>query len=555
MQIRLKHQASTVLFTIAALLMLTRAGAARADGFSYTVQSGDSISSISNRFLEYPAYYWKVQQFNKIVNDRALRPGSTLVIPAALMRREPANAKAIAVNGVAALRGSAAPNSLQAGDPVQPGATIATGRGGSVVLELADGSILRIPQQTEVQLQSSLKSYDGSGYINMLRLIGGRVETQVKKLGGTSRFEISTPTAAAGVRGTDFRVSYDVTSQRTRSEVLEGGVAFSGAAASGNDKASTVMLAAGTGSIAGRDGKPTTPSALLGAPEFAALDPALQERPVVRFPLKTAAGATQYRAQVGTDVKMDKIITENVFDSAEVKFAELPDGDYVLRVRAIDSSGLEGLNRLQAFKLKARPEPPLAQTPAPNGKARGESAMFVWGESTEGNTYRFQLARDAAFRDIVHEEIVLKSAALTSRPLPPGTYYWRVASSRADGDAGPWGDARGFNLLPPSAPPQAAESATEIQFSWTGEAGQKFVFQVARDREFKQLIAETATADTLYALKRPAPGAYFSRLRAIDADGFIGPFTPPQRFEILNRLEDGAGASISLSDGKPVKVD
>lgn len=548
------HESFHFLPALAAALTICFATPGLAADFAYTVQAGDSISTISRRFLENPNHYWKVQQHNKVANDRALPPGFKLMIPAELMRREAADAKAISVSGAATMRAGATPEQLQTGAIVKPGTTIATSANGSAVLELADGSILRIPPRSEVALQTSLRDHGGEGVINLLRLLGGRVETAVKKLNRNSRFEISTPTATAGVRGTDFRVAYDAQTQTTRSEVLEGGVAFSGTPASANDKPVPVLLTAGTGSISGRDGRPSAAASLLGAPELTGLDPALQERPVVRFPLKAASGATQYRAQIGADINMDKILAENVFDSAEVKFAELPDGDYVLRVRAIDASGLEGLNLVQGFKLKARPEPPLARSPAPEGKARGAAASFAWGESTDGNTYRFQLARDAAFRDVVQEELNLKAAELTSRPLTPGAYYWRVASLRANGDAGPWGDARKFQLLPASAPPQAAESAREMQFSWAGEAGQKFIFQVARDRDFGQIVAETATADTVYALPRPAPGIYFARLRAIDADGFIGPFTPPQRFEVLQRLEDSTGAPLTSEDGKPVRV-
>ena len=172
----------------------------------------------------------------------------------------------------------------------------------------------------------------------------------------------------------------------------------------------------------------------------------------MRFPLIASSGTVQYRAQIATDATMNNIIAETLSTTPEAKFTGLTDGSYVVRVRAIDSVGLEGQDRVQAFMLKARPEPPIAQAPPPKGKARGETATFVWGESTVGNVYRFELARDAGFKDLLQRESGLKAGTITSKPLAPGLYYWRIGSTRGDGDNGPWGDAQSFTMLPASAP-------------------------------------------------------------------------------------------------------
>ena len=555
-------------FVLVSAMLLAFSAQCMAQDLVHQVEAGETIHSISQKYLENPRQYWRVQRHNRIADGRALQPGATVTIPAQLLRRETVNAKAVSVNGNANVReGDATAQPLTVGGIVKPGSAVVTGADGSAVIELSDGSLLRIPPKSEVRLDKSQRAIGtagATGVTNLIRLFSGRVEALVNKLSPGNSFEITTRTAAAGVRGTDFRVSYDAAAQITRSEVLEGAVAFEGTAPAnptgearvkaGKDKSApvTVALVAGTGSVADRSGVPLPARALLAAPQLTGDNTALQERPVVRFALLAPAGAKQYRGQIGRDAGMQTIVAENVFDSPEVKFAEIDDGEYFLRVRAIDESGLEGLNQLQAFRLKARPEPPLTQAPAVNGKARGENATFVWGESTEGLQYRFQLARDAAFRDLVQEEAALKTGTLASRSLSPGNYFWRVGSVRSTGDTGPWSDVRRFTQLPPSAPPQAAESATTIEFSWPGESGQTFVFQVARDREFKSLIMDTTTPDTAATLQRPPAGFYFSRLRAVDADGFIGPFTPAQRFEVLDRIGAGNG-SLNTGDGTPVR--
>ena len=42
---------------------------------------------------------------------------------------------------------------------------------------------------------------------------------------------------------------------------------------------------------------------------------------------------------------------DGVFAGPAAKWADLPDGRYVLRVRAIDAGGLEGVNAERAFTL------------------------------------------------------------------------------------------------------------------------------------------------------------------------------------------------------------
>lgn len=549
----LRHRSTTTLVATCLAGVLGFGHLAAAADFSYQVRQGDTLISIAQRFLQDPNQFRRLQQHNRIGNEFTLRPDSILSIPADLLRREPAEAKVVSVIGKVLVERSGTAEPLAAGSNVKAGQQIMTGNDGSAALLLADGSTLRIPPSSKLQLDKSDRLIGGAGFINLVRLATGRVESSVQKMTGTaSRFEINTPTAAAGVRGTEFRVAFDETQQASRSEVVEGSVAFDGSPPR-SAKTRTVMLEAGTGSLVDRQGVPLPARKLLAAPTIALENPALQERPVVRIPLQALDGAVRYRMQIGSDASLQNVLAEAVVTGVEAKFNDLPDGNYFVRVRGIDAIGLEGLDRVQAFRLKARPEPPITQSPPPKGKARGSTAQFSWGESTEGHQYRFQLARDAGFKDIVMSEPSLKTATIQSPALPPGTYFWRVGSTKSNGDAGPWGDVQTFTMLPPTAPPQAAESANAFQFAWSGEPGQKFQFQVAANREFSPLIESVETDRTSHSMKRPAAGVYYMRLRATDADGFVGPYTAPQRFEVRNSVSDQFGAQFTTTDGSPVR--
>ena len=58
--------------------------------FQLTIQSTDTLIGISNRLLIEPNRWPELQKRNNIADPRRLVPGSTLVIPRALLRVDPA---------------------------------------------------------------------------------------------------------------------------------------------------------------------------------------------------------------------------------------------------------------------------------------------------------------------------------------------------------------------------------------------------------------------------------------------------------------------------------
>ena len=566
-------------------LALAAAVASGAD-YAYPVVPGDTVVSISQRLLQDPRDYLKVQRHNRLTDAQArtLKPGSALKIPETMLRREPAEARVVSVNGAVNVTqaGQAAP--LRSGDVLRSKAHVTTGADGSATIRLADDTLIRMPPQSELRLDALNRVVTGRNFEQLMTLLRGRAEADVKKVESPGRLTMTTQVAVLGIRGTVFRAAYDPAARTALGEVLEGRVALDGVAQEGTGTAPAtgrarqgradrgaavrgsaagnaadapprgVMLDAGMGAVTDKSGMPSAPRALLAAPTLALQAADLQERAVVRFPLQALAGAKGFRAQITSGNALDVVLREQLFATPEVKFGDLEDGSYTLALRAIDDVGLEGKALVQGFRLKARPEPPLTQTPAPNGKARGHAAQFVWGESADGNSYRLQLAKDGAFRDLVQDEKSLKAAALMSGALPPGTYFWRVGSIKPDGDVGPWGDAQRFTMLPPAAPPQASEANGQMQFAWSGEPGQRFAVQIAREREFTSFVHNAETTQTQFVIKQPPAGVYFIRIRATDADGFVGPFTPPQRFEVINRLTSGDAANVTSGDGAPVRL-
>ena len=522
-----------------------------------TVRNGDTLIALAEQYLSKPAEWSGLQRLNRVANPKRLVPGSTLRIPVEWLRENAESAEVLSVAGSASREGSA---SLTPGDRLPPGTILRTGADGFVTLRVPDGSLIAIQPKSEARLAGIGRYVNTDIFSTVLRMVSGRVEAVVDKLRGPSRFEVQTDLAVAGVRGTHFRVAAEAGARpRAQAEVLEGRVEFAGASADARAPATTTMsvaLAAGFGSVTDDNGKPRAAVSLLAAPEIIAAD-GLQERLVTRFRFPAITGASNYRAQVARDKDFRQGIAEGIFPTAEIKFADLPDGDYFLRARAADALGLEGRDAILAFKLKARPEPPLASAPAQNGKLRATIAEFAWAANPEAGSYRIQLAEDEAFARIVQDEPV-SAETFTSKVLPFGDYYWRIRSIKGTGaaaDPGPWGDARKFTLRPPPKTPEPPEEKADgLAFSWSAEPGQTFVFQIARDPLFTNMFEARNLTEPQATIARPPQGSYYLRVRATDADGFVGPFTAPQRFTVINRVIDATGANLSTTDGQPVRL-
>jgi len=62
--------------------------------------------------------------------------------------------------------------------------------------------------------------------------------------------------------------------------------------------------------------------------------------------------------------------------------------------------------------------------------------------------YDIEIARDAAFRDVVDRDRVNLSRYIADKPLAPGAYHWRVRTVAPDGGPGKWSPASPFTIAP-----------------------------------------------------------------------------------------------------------
>lgn len=513
-------------------------------GITYFALERDTLTTIAKRFTATPNNWEALGKLNQVRNDRAIPIGSGILIPAELLIEEASQANVVALAGnVKEISSKGTESRLAVGSVVLEGSQISTDKNSFVTFALPDDSRISVPSNSQVNLAKLRMTQFIKSPRTLIKLVQGKVESKVTPLtNNKGRFEVSSPLAIAGVRGTHFRVG--VNNNGIANEVLEGGVAVGTQV-----QPQAVVLPAGKGTVVSGAGV-GKPVDLLAAPLLAE-GFQLQERPALQFTVQPVAGAVSYHAQISKDRESQNIIAEGVDKDMRFKFEDIDDGNYFIRVTAIDQNQLEGIPSTQAFVLKARPEPPFPLSP--KHKVRTETVSFTWTQSSEAKTYRLQVASDALFKQIVLDQGNISVSEVSTDKFTLGKYFWRVASviERNGGeDQGPFSPVQSFQLLSPQAMNEVQDKGQNtMDFGWPAEAGQSFLVQISQDADFKNLYLSKELEQASLSIPRPEAGVYFIRVRATDADRFVGNFSKPQKFEIQLRWTTSGGDPLESMGG------
>ena len=155
-----------------------------------------------------------------------------------------------------------------------------------------------------------------------------------------------------GVRGTQFRVSYDdPVSQNARTEVLEGNVrADNPAQGSGTD------LPGGKGSVFNAAVKAIAVVDLPKAPDLSTVTD-LIFKPQALWPMPATTSYKTFRAQIAGDRNFDHIVRDVVVNDGNANFSDLPNGQWFARVRSIRDDGIEGYDTAKVVQVMIPPQP------------------------------------------------------------------------------------------------------------------------------------------------------------------------------------------------------
>ncbi|MGV2287360.1 FecR domain-containing protein [Trinickia sp. YCB016] len=417
-------------------------GSTAAQYAPYVTKTGDNLFDISDRYLRDPNDWRVLARLNRVSEPRHLPPGMTLRLPVALLKRTNLTASVVAMNGPVerAFRdGPFLP--LTNGATLTEGDRLRTGDNGFVTLELADGTHLSLPSNSQLDLHTLKQTALTGTTVRQFELKRGEVDSEVTHATRKDdRFQIRSPSVVAGVRGTRFRVDYDDAQQATAVEVLDGTVGVDSAGAARplpqqDAMAAAQLVHARYGSVTRATGGVGGPLPLLGAP--ALTNPAkVQDDPAVAFDLQPLDGAARYRVAIARDAGVLDLVRDERVDGPHASFADLTDGTYFVRLSAIDANGLEGLPQTYAFERRL--------TGLSTSAARRPGSRdfeFRWlvshadqagrADDAQAKTrFRFVLAATPDLQHPIVDRVDLDAGHIVVSNLPAGVYYWTVVAEQ-----------------------------------------------------------------------------------------------------------------------------
>lgn len=495
----------------------------------YTVKPGDNLINIAKKYFVNPHSWKKIQKLNSVDDPYRMLPGTVLRIPVNLLHEEPAQAQVIHVNGKVLWRqpGQADWQPVDNGQKLGAGITLETFDEASATLVLADDSKIRVAPNSQLVLDTLSQYAGGLMADTRLRVRRGQTEIMANPLKMQNQhMRVITPTAQAFVRGTDFRVRTDGVS--THEETIGGLVSV-------NAVGKKVDVAAGHGTVVKQGERPVQPVELMAAPDVSALASRFEILPI-RFMLPPQARNQQvWYGQIAADYSFEKILLERKVTGNVMNFADLPNGDYVFRLRAVDHHGLQGIDAVHPFTVFARPFPPGLNVPGNQATIRNGEPVFSWGKVIDSASTRIQVSTQADFSNVFYDEKLQSEHWQTPEELPAGQLYWRAATIDHHAMQGPWAVPASFIYKPGPGEVDLGESALKIESDRLmlhmspPPENMGYEAVLSADSSLNPILSQTSSDNGVMELPKPGVGTYFLGVRFIDkSDNTPGPYAIQQ---------------------------
>ncbi|MFZ1414673.1 MAG: FecR domain-containing protein [Defluviicoccus sp.] len=253
-----------------------------------------------------------------------------------------------------------------------------------------------------------------------------------------------------------------------------------------------------------------------------------------RAEIRTPAALSAVR---GTDFRV------GVLEANEAMRTEVLSGRVVVSARAKTVAIGAGFGTV--VDLGSSPRPPRPLLPAPEltdvpAVLERVPVRIRVSEVNGAAAYRLEIARDAAFTQVVAERVAA-TPSITGPDLADGSYVLRVRAIDALGQEGR--DAtRAFVLNARPEPPFPIEPGEGgvvpdglPQFRWSEpDEAAAYRFQLTAGDDFQTpLAAADRLGEPRFAVTAALPpGAYRWRVATIDKQGEEGPFSDPQRLRV-----------------------
>ncbi|MCK7544852.1 FecR domain-containing protein [Marinobacter bryozoorum] len=491
--------------------------------WNYTLKAGETFDQAARELLRADISSYRLASYNGVSSSATLTSGDRIRIPVAWLRQQPEPARVTGVSGHAQRRpsGGAPLQPLSDGDRIRVGDTVIT-RDGTVTVELADGSIVRINPSSSVVF-NRLTRYGRTGMTDTrMRLERGGLSNRVHPMiEEGARFEIETPSAIAAVRGTAFALQAD--NNGSHLQVTEGRVNF-------GQPGATRDIPAGYAASLGRTGTGELRIRQLPpAPDLAATPGTFNSLPGnVQW---QANGSDSPRYQVDIiEADSGRWVRREQTSNNEVSLQGLANGDYRLEIASLAADGTQGMPASVPFQVDLSARAAELVEPGKGAALDTDRPRFSWRYQGENELARVEIAENPEFTNLVaSSDWSSQDSATPSRSLGAGSYYWRVVTE-AGGNSVATSETRTLTIngtLEPVRVLSANYVDRQVRIFWeTIDQASSYLLQLSEDPSFEQVIKEATVNDTTAALRLIPGRRYFVRLRAVSDGPMAGRWGP-----------------------------
>ena len=496
----------------------------------YTVRPSDDLPSVSKRLLKTQYSWTSVAHYNNIENIDGLLVGSIIKIPISWLKYQPQPAKIADYTGVALLkrRQETRYTPIESLSHLYVGDELLT-RDGEIKVEFADGTNVRLDAYSHL-IFNKLSAYKELGMVDTrMRLSRGGLRTQVKPLTNGSRYEISTPSAVAAVRGTDFRLRTNT--KGTALEVLEGtvefiyehGHEFIEAGFGARILAQSAIMDSIRLDALPRIANNLTNSEGVGRPESSkAAEQALEWQGLPKDFAGSQRTSTNVTSPVAAETESG---TNAAMITAATSLQESAESDDIGTDTSEPSS----------------PDAAVLDLPLPGSIVDGFTAEFTWTVNSPSTLSRIELAKDNEFsRLALPTKWSENTTYRLQQQLTAGNYFWRVRTLSA-GNAESVSDSRAVSIqgkLDDVAILTVNYIGDQVGMFWHSVDNAKgYVFQVSDDKEFRRLLKEETLSKTRAFLKLPEGKKFYARVKGLGDEVYSSDFGPIKEVHVEPKPE------------------
>lgn len=263
------------------------------------------------------------------------------------------------------------------------------------------------------------------------------------------------------------------------------------------------------------------------------------KNPSLRFIWTEAEASTAYNFAVSRNADMTSPLFEQRTSSSSAIISTLKEGIYYWQVTPfymVNRQGLANSSEIHSFRIDKKDllNPPLLRSPLKHDfvNRSKNKITFSWAGDSEASSYRLKIASSEGLnapliqRETSENYITLTKAEVQA--LADGEYFWGVSLFDSEGNESEVSEIREFyaingkieqkTIFPPDEYQLWQPLTKDTRFTWKTNLTFAHHFQLAKDKDFNEIITDTKTNGTSFSGIELDVGEYWWRIFADEAN-------------------------------------